>query len=565
VVRKDKGGGKMENVNKIIVVDDEMGICQNVEKILAKSKYEVVHAQSAEEALERMARESFSLLISDIVMPEMNGLELLKLVKKEWPLTKAIMMTAYASTDTAMKAIRLGALDYIPKPFTPGELRETVRKAMSGELVEIKSTPAEKESIDIIDVDMPFDRDEVAKYTGETYPDHLTRSDTTDSEIVDPQTIEAYCLVGDMLCDIYKKLGGTCKGGLKNKCPQKAKAKKAASKKEVIDTKKLIGIDQPFDYEEVVSITGPEYVQYMDRDGFAFMPYEALKAKKTTTPSKSAGAIDVDIPFDREEVAKYTGEVYADTLTRSDTTSTKISTTEAMEFFCEVGDMVCDIFKKMGGTCKAGLKNKCPQKKAKAKKGEAKRVKADTSRLISVDMPFDYEEVAAVTGPEYVQYLGREDLSVMPYAELKKNAPVADKTAGQKVLDYPGLAAEPAYRHTLVIDDEVAVNNNIRKILASEGYHVDQAVTKAEALESIDRHPYQVILLDLRIPGVKGLELLQVIAEKQPDAKVIIITGYASIDTAVEAARIGAIDYLPKPFTPDEIRNATENAFKLAA
>jgi DNA-binding NtrC family response regulator len=111
----------------------------------------------------------------------------------------------------------------------------------------------------------------------------------------------------------------------------------------------------------------------------------------------------------------------------------------------------------------------------------------------------------------------------------------------------------------------VAVNNNIRKILASEGYHVDQAVTKAEALESIDRHPYQVILLDLRIPGVKGLELLQVIAEKQPDAKVIIITGYASIDTAVEAARIGAIDYLPKPFTPDEIRNATENAFKLAA
>jgi DNA-binding NtrC family response regulator len=170
----------MENINKIIVVDDEMGICQNVEKILAKSKYEVVHAQSAEEALERMARESFSLLISDIVMPEMNGLELLKLVKKEWPLTKAIMMTAYASTDTAMKAIRLGALDYIPKPFTPSELRETVRKPMSGELVEIKSTPAEKESIHIIDVDMPFDRDEVAKYTGETYTDHLTRSDTTD-------------------------------------------------------------------------------------------------------------------------------------------------------------------------------------------------------------------------------------------------------------------------------------------------------------------------------------------------------------------------------------------------
>lgn len=555
----------MENVEKIMVVDDEMGICQNVEKILAKSNYEVVHAQSAEEALERMARESFSLLISDIVMPQMNGLELLKLVKKEWPLTKAIMMTAYASTDTAMKAIRLGALDYIPKPFTPSELRETVRKAMSGELVEVKTTKNETESISIIDVDMPFDRDEVAKYTGETYADHLTRSDTTDLEIADPKTIESYCLVGDMICEIYKKLGGTCKGGLKSACPQKkAKAKKAAAKKEDVDVKKLIGIDQPFNYDEVVSVTGPEYVQYMDRDGFAFLPYEALKAKKESKATKSAMDIDVDMPFDRDEVAKYTGEEYVDTLTRSDTTSAKISVPAEMEYFCEVGEMVCDIFKKMGGTCKAGLKNKCPQKAAKAKKA-AEKAKVDTTNLIAPDMPFDYEEVAAVTGPEYVRFLGREDLSTMPYAELKKKAGLADKVAKAKILDYPGLPKEPAYRNTLVIDDEVAVNNNIRKILSNEGYHVDQAVTKDEALERINGHPYQVVLLDLRIPGVKGLELLQAIAEKQPEAKVIIITGYASIDTAVEAARIGAIDYLPKPFTPDEIRNATDKAFKLAA
>jgi DNA-binding response OmpR family regulator len=554
----------MENLEKIIVVDDEKGICQNVEKILAKSNYEVVHAQSAKDALERMARESFSLLISDIIMPEMNGLELLKLVKKEWPLTKAIMMTAYASTDTAVKAIRLGALDYIPKPFTPDELRDTVDKALSGELVETKSTEAEKESIDIIDVDMPFDRDEVAKYTGEGYADHLTRSDTTELEIKEPQLIENYCLAGDMVCEIFKKLGGTCKGGLKGSCPQKkAKKKKDAAQKEKFDAKQLIGIDQPFDYDEVVSVTGPEYVQYMDRDGFAFLPYETLKAKKESIPAKSTGEIDVDIPFNREEVAKYTGDSFADTLTRSDTTTAKGYEPEPVENFCETGDMVCEIFKKLGGTCKAGLKSSCPQKKAKKRAG--KKAKADTRHLIAPDMPFDYEEVAAATGADFVQYLGREDMSVVPYAELKKNAPVGGKVIEFGAVDHRDLPREPAYKHTLVIDDEVAVNNNIRKILAKEGYHVDQAVTKNEALESINRHPYQVILLDLRIPGVKGLELLQTISEKQPDAKVIIITGYASIETAVEAARIGAIDYLPKPFTPAEIRNATEKAFKLAA
>ncbi len=122
----------METAPKIIVVDDEKKICSNVEKILKKNHYEVVHAMSAEEALEKMASESFSLLISDIVMPGKNGLELLKLVKEQWPLTKAVMMTAYASTDTAVKAIRMGALDYIPKPFTPDELRSTVEKALTG-------------------------------------------------------------------------------------------------------------------------------------------------------------------------------------------------------------------------------------------------------------------------------------------------------------------------------------------------------------------------------------------------------------------------------------------------
>jgi DNA-binding NtrC family response regulator len=117
----------------------------------------------------------------------------------------------------------------------------------------------------------------------------------------------------------------------------------------------------------------------------------------------------------------------------------------------------------------------------------------------------------------------------------------------------------------LVIDDEVAVNNNISKILGKTGYGVDQATTKAEALAKIDSKAYALILLDLRIPDVHGLELLQYIGQRQPKAKVIMITGYASIETAKEAARLGVVEYLPKPFTPDEIRGATKRAFKLAA
>ena len=558
----------MEAPSKILVVDDEERICSNVEKILTKNNYEVTHALSAGEALEKMAQESFSLLISDIVMPGQNGLELLKLVKKEWPLTKAIMMTAYASTDSAVKAIRLGALDYIPKPFTPDELRTSVKNALSGKWIEAPTTAKEKETIDAIDIDMPFEADAVAKHTGDEYTKMLGRSDMPVVEVRMPETLENFCEVGSMVCDIFKKLGATCKAGTKtSECPQKKAKKGKAAKKgkdQEIDAAKLIGIDQPFNYEEVISITGPEYVHHLRQDGVAFMPYEELKKNVSRLTAAQRKPIDVDMPFDRDEVAEQTGMQYAAQLTRSDIPVVEITASGALENFCEVGSMVCDMFKKLGATCKAGTKTgECPQKKAKkgkaAKKGEDR--KFDAARWIAIDQPFNSEEVSSITGPEYIRNLHHEDVVVTPYEELKARFGRIMEQEAQR----PSIERRAAQRYILVIDDEVAVNNNIRKILARKGYAVDQAVTRDEALNKIQTQSYSLVLLDLKIPGVKGLELLKALRDKNPETNVIIITGYASIETAVEAARIGAIDYLAKPFTPDEIRSATDKALRLAA
>jgi len=557
----------MEAPAKIIVVDDEKQICLNVAKILSKNDYDVTHVLSAQEALDKMAADSYSLLISDIVMPGKNGLELLKMVKKEWPLTKAIMMTAYAATDTAMKAIQLGALDYIPKPFTPDELRTTVEQALSGKLAEAPSTEAEKEAIDVIDIDMPFETEEVAKAVGEDYAAMLGRSDMPIVEVKISEPLENFCEVGIMVCDIFKKLGATCKAGVKTaECPQKkAKKVKAAKKDKSFDAAKLIGIDQPFNYDEVVSITGPEYVHNLHQEGVTFLPYEELKKNFAQINAKEKVTIDVDMPFDRDEVAKYTGNEYTRQLTRSDTPVVEVTVPESLENYCEVGSMVCDIFQKIGATCKAGTKTaECPRKKAK--KGKAKKAKGfDSKKLIGIDQPFDYEEVSAVTGAEYVLKLHHEDLVVTPYEELKKEVTRRMAQPDRPMPAEREHAREPVFKNILVIDDEVAVNNNIRKILAKKGYHVDQAVTKNEALEKIQARPYKLVLLDLKIPGVRGLELLKAVRDRNPETKVIIITGYASIETAVESARMGAIDYLPKPFTPNEIRTVTDQAFKLAA
>ena len=556
----------MEASAKIIVVDDEKRICHNVAKILSKNNFEVTQALSADEALEKMAEESFSLLISDIVMPGKNGLELLKMVKKEWPLMKAVMMTAYASTDTAVKAIRLGALDYIPKPFTPDELRKTVEQALSGGLKEAATTEAEKEMIDVIDIDIPFEVGEVAKAAGEDYAARLGRSDMPVIEVRMPEPLENYCEVGSMVCDIFKKLGATCKAGTKSgECPQKKAKKGKAGQEKGFDSTKLIGIDQPFSYEEVVSITGPEYVQNLQHEGVAFLPYEELKENFNRLNTGKRVTIDVDMPFDRDEVAEQTGENYARQLTRSDVPVVEVTVPETLENYCEVGNMVCDIFKKLGATCKAGTKSaECPQKKAK--KGKAKAAQGfDSKTLISIDQPFNYEEVAASTGPEYIQNLYHEATVIRPYAELKEEMAAKLKKPAVESAPVQVMMPAPAAENILVIDDEVAVNNNIRKILAKKGYQVDQATTKEEALEKIQAKPYLLVLLDLKIPGVKGLELLKTVRDKNPETRVIIITGYASIETAVESARLGAIGYLPKPFTPNEIRTATEQALQLAA
>ncbi|RPJ10668.1 MAG: sigma-54-dependent Fis family transcriptional regulator, partial [Desulfobacteraceae bacterium] len=441
----------MNTQERIMVVDDEKGICQNVEKILSKNNYEVICALNAAEALERMKTESFDLIISDIVMPGMNGLELLKQVKSEWPNTRALIMTAYASTDTALKAIRLGALDYVSKPFTPDELRTVVQKAMADDLVQAKTSEKEIEMINVIDLDMPFDGDEVAKYTGEDYMKILGRSDMPVVEVKMPETLVNYCAVGDMVCDIFKKLGGTCKAGNKSHlCPQKTAKKSAGSKKrsEAPDRSKWIGIDMPFNYDEVVSVTGPEYVAHLGSEGVSFVSYQELKENVARMMGKASGDIDVDMPFDRSELAKAVGDDYVNKLGPSDMPVIEVKRSETLEHYCQVGEMVCDIFKKLGATCKAGNKTSlCPQKTSRKKAEAGKQNLPDISRLIGVDMPFVFDDVASAVGAEYAMHLEAGERAVYSYEEIRQHA--ATLMAQQE---------SKTKRSALVIDDEVAVN-----------------------------------------------------------------------------------------------------------
>jgi FixJ family two-component response regulator/glycine cleavage system H lipoate-binding protein len=106
----------------------------------------------------------------------------------------------------------------------------------------------------------------------------------------------------------------------------------------------------------------------------------------------------------------------------------------------------------------------------------------------------------------------------------------------------------------LVVDDETSVCKSIANALQTEGYSVDAVQNAEEALIKETKTKYAVALIDLVMPGLTGIELLEKMKEQNPNITVIMITGYPSIKTAVQAIKSGAFDYIPKPFTPAELR-----------
>jgi DNA-binding response OmpR family regulator len=106
----------------------------------------------------------------------------------------------------------------------------------------------------------------------------------------------------------------------------------------------------------------------------------------------------------------------------------------------------------------------------------------------------------------------------------------------------------------LVVDDETSVRKSIASALQTEGYTVDAVSNADEALIKETKTKYAVALIDLVMPGLSGMELLEKLKERNPNITIIMITGYPSIKTAVQAIKSGAFDYIPKPFTPAELR-----------
>jgi DNA-binding NtrC family response regulator len=114
----------------------------------------------------------------------------------------------------------------------------------------------------------------------------------------------------------------------------------------------------------------------------------------------------------------------------------------------------------------------------------------------------------------------------------------------------------------LIVDDEDVVRLSYAMILARENCQAQTAWDGDEALRAMGSAAFDVVLLDMRMPGTGGMSVLKSIKEKWPESEVIVITGYPTVESAKEAIRLGAHDYLAKPVGPEEVMQATRSALR---
>jgi DNA-binding NtrC family response regulator len=122
----------------------------------------------------------------------------------------------------------------------------------------------------------------------------------------------------------------------------------------------------------------------------------------------------------------------------------------------------------------------------------------------------------------------------------------------------------PGFNHILLVEDEPNVAKGLEFVLEDEGYRVETALSGRSALDKLLGNGFDLVVSDLRLPDIDGIDMIKEVQKHRPETKVIIITGYPSVSSAVDAVRMGVMDYLRKPFTDEELVGSVRKALAQA-
>ncbi|HDR15042.1 MAG TPA: response regulator [Desulfobacteraceae bacterium] len=131
-----------------------------------------------------------------------------------------------------------------------------------------------------------------------------------------------------------------------------------------------------------------------------------------------------------------------------------------------------------------------------------------------------------------------------------------------EALNKLGVSKEQTPPHILVMEDDASLAKGLEMVLTEEGYDVYLAGTGGLALEAFKQKRYDLLVADLRLPDMDGMDVIRKVRAEKPDTGVVVITGYGTAARAVEAMKTGAHDFLPKPFTEEQIKAAVDDALR---
>jgi len=123
------------------------------------------------------------------------------------------------------------------------------------------------------------------------------------------------------------------------------------------------------------------------------------------------------------------------------------------------------------------------------------------------------------------------------------------------------IETEPhVFPQVLIMEDEANVGKGLQMVLTESGYSADLVTTGQGALDTFNKKDFDLLVADLRLPDIDGMEVIRQVKHDRPNTEVVVITGYSTVPSAVEAMKLGACDYLSKPFTDDQFKSAVKGA-----
>ncbi len=501
---------QIETANTILVIDDEEVVRILFEEMLRKDGYTVLSARSGEEALREMEGAAVNLLVVDKNLPGINGLETIREARKSHEDLEALIITGYSSLDSALEAMEIGAYDYLLKPFDSLEIvRGKIKRALRKQNMALINKRVVGELKSITEGLMK----EVV--SGEEKGAMVRRFQEEIRAFKEGVTgTSAILIVGGE---------GNGRASIANFLQEKGHVVRCAR-----DGRDAIGMLDD----------GPTNLLLVDRDLDDPSWLEFIRSARSHNPDLYSILLADTASMEDILLSMNVGacDYIHNPLNRIDLLDIKVKKS--------IGEQVSALkYKKLILELKNLSRELIHAKDAVNFFEEISESEMNIIDQLEVGLAVDYHEVRADDGGP-----SRVDVEIPAPTGL------------------PSAEAGTERARILVIDDEEVVRDVLKELLTNEGYDVSVAETGEEGLAILKAGGPNLILVDKNLPGISGLDVIKSSRDIDPDIEAVLVTGYASIESAILSMELGVCSYIVKPFGDiGQVRQVVRESLKRQA